>query len=162
MALNGSLPSADAAALERLSARVREAEARLDQILPLIADAEMRATMSRTFTAVAPGQPAAELGPARASTPLPAFGLHAIGLTERGAARLNARGGMLVVAVRPDSPAATSGLRAGDVIETIDGAPATGPELRRLLTAFDAAPVALGVVRDGRAVALKFSLAGDK
>ena len=161
MALNGSLPSADAAALERLSARVREAEARLDQILPLIADAEMRATMSRTFTAVAPGQPAAELGPAQASTPLPAFGLHAIGLTERGAARLNARGGMLVVAVRPDSPAATSGLRAGDVIETVDGAPATSPELRRLLTAFDATPVALGVVRDGRGVTLKFSPAGD-
>jgi S1-C subfamily serine protease len=158
---NGGLPNADAAALERLSARVHEAEARLDQILPLIADAEMRASMSRGFAATSLGQPSAELGPGQASTPLPAFGLRAIGLTERGAARLNARGGMLVVAVRPDSPAAASGLRAGDVIETIDGAPANSPQLRHLLTAFDATPAALGVVRDGRGVTLKFSLAEE-
>src|SRR5438105_5534088 len=160
--LSGSPPANDAAALARLSERVREAEARLDRILPMIADAEARAGTAGSFTLVAPGQVPEEFRPFMASTPLPAFGLHAIGLTGRSAARLNARGGMLVVAVRPDSPAAASGLRAGDVIETVGGAPATSLELRRLLTAFDAAPVALGVVRDGRGLTLKFSLAGDE
>ena len=85
----------------------------------------------------------------------------AIGLTGRSAARLNARGGMLVVAVRPDSPAAASGLHAGDVIETVNGAPADSLELRRLLAAFDATPATLGVVRDGHSMTLRFSLAGD-
>jgi S1-C subfamily serine protease len=159
--LNGGPPSTDAAALARLSELVREAEDRLDRILPLIADAETLAGAGRGFPPVAAGQPSVEVEPFRASTPLPAFGLRAISLTGRSAARLNARGGMLVVAVRPDSPAAASGLHAGDVIETVDGAPANSLELRRRLTAFDATPASLGVVRDGRGLTLKFSLAGD-
>lgn len=158
--LNVSPPSPDAA-LARLSERVREAEDRLDHLLPLIADAEARDGAGRDFMPVAPSRPFEAVEPFPASTPLPAFGLRTIGLTGRSAARLNARGGMLVVAVRPDSPAAASGLHAGDVIETIDGAPANSLELRRLLAAFDATPVALGVVRDGRGMILKFSLAGE-
>ncbi|MDQ3917011.1 MAG: PDZ domain-containing protein, partial [Acidobacteriota bacterium] len=68
----------------------------------------------------------------------------------------------LVVAVRPESPAALSGLRAGDVIETVNGADFNRLELRRLPTTFDATPVTLGVVRDGHSMTLKFSLAGDE
>jgi S1-C subfamily serine protease len=159
----GALPTDNAAALAQLSERVREAEKQFDRVLPLVAEAEMRATMSRGFAAAGiPGQPFAPFEPAQASTPLPAYGLHAIALTGRGAARLNARGGMLVVAVRPESPAALSGLRAGDVIETVNGADFNRLELRRLPTTFDATPVTLGVVRDGHTMTLKFSLAGDE
>ncbi|HEX3560986.1 MAG TPA: PDZ domain-containing protein [Pyrinomonadaceae bacterium] len=159
--LNGGLPPPDAAALARLSERLREAEGRLDRILPLIADAETRAGAGRGFAPVIAARSSVEVEPFREPTPLLAFGLRAIGLTGRGAARLKARGGTLVVAVRPESPAAKSGLRAGDVIETIDGAPADSLSLRRLLTAFDAKPATLGVVRAGRGLTLKFSLAGD-
>jgi S1-C subfamily serine protease len=158
----GALPAVNAAALAQVSERMREAEKQFDRVLPRVAEAETRATMSRGFAAAGiPGQPFAPFEPAQAFTPLPAFGLHAIALTGRSAARLNARGGMLVVAVRPESPAALSGLRVGDVIETVNGADFNRLELRRL-TAFDATPITLGVVRDGHTMTLTFSLAGDE
>lgn len=84
-----------------------------------------------------------------AANPLRAFGLGGLRMTRRGAARLGARGGLLVVAVRPGSYAADCGLRAGDVIETANGAEFTLQDLRRVLANHDAEPVTLGVVRGG-------------
>jgi S1-C subfamily serine protease len=80
---------------------------------------------------------------------LKTFGLDGLRLTPRSAARLGARGGLLVVAVRPGSSAADCGLRAGDVIETANGVDFTLPELRRVLANRAAEPVSLGVVRGG-------------
>lgn len=80
---------------------------------------------------------------------LKTFGLDGLRLTPRSAARLGARGGLLVVAVRPGSSAADCGLLAGDVIETANGVDFTLPELRRMLANRAAEPVSLGVVRGG-------------
>jgi S1-C subfamily serine protease len=80
---------------------------------------------------------------------LKTFGLDGLRLTPRSAARLGARGGLLVVAVRPGSSAADCGLRAGDVIETANGVDFTLEELRRVLVNRAAEPVSLGVVRGG-------------
>jgi S1-C subfamily serine protease len=80
---------------------------------------------------------------------LKTFGLDSLRLTPRSAARLGARGGLLVVAVRPGSSAADCGLRAGDVIETANGIDFTLQELRRMLANRAAEPVSLGVVRGG-------------
>ena len=92
-----------------------------------------------------------------ASTRLQLYGLKALGLSPRGAAQFGAKRGMLVVAVLPESPAAASGLHVGDVIETVNGAPFMRPELRRLLTAPDAAAFTFGLIREGRRLTVNFS-----
>lgn len=57
---------------------------------------------------------------------LMAHGIEAIALQPTVATRLGATGGLLVVSVQPNTAAAEAGLRAGDVIESING--------RRLVT----------------------------
>lgn len=92
------------------------------------------------------------------SASLQSLGLHTIGLTARSASRLSAKGGLLIVAVRPESSAAACGLRAGDVIETINGAVFTRRELNRLLFTRDERPVSLGIIREGRRLTLSLPL----
>jgi S1-C subfamily serine protease len=91
------------------------------------------------------------------TTRLQLYGLNALSMSPRGAAKLGAKGGMLVVAVLPESPAAASGLRVGDVIETVNGSPFMQPELRRLLAAPDASAFTFGLVREGRRLTVSFS-----
>jgi serine protease Do len=89
-----------------------------------------------------------------ASASLERVGLRTIGLTPRSASRLSARSGLLIVAVRPESSAATCGLLAGDVIETVNGSIFTHRDLSRLLFAPGAQPVSLGIIRAGQRLAL--------
>ena len=109
-------------------------------------EAEWRATFEA-------GAGASALPPAARAfenaNPLRAFGLGGLRLTPRGASRLGARGGLLVVAVRPGSRAAACGLRAGDVIETANGVEFKLTELRRMISYRTPEPVTLGVVREG-------------
>jgi serine protease Do len=67
--------------------------------------------------------------------------------------------GVLVTSVRPDSPAATAGLRAGDVITSLDGREvASSGDLRRLLRETTATEVTIGLVRDKKALSFKATL----
>ena len=84
------------------------------------------------------------------------YGLQAIGLSKRSAAPLGAQGGLLVVAVQPESAAAASGLLAGDVIETVNGSPLWRVELRRLTSAPEARTAVLGLVRAGKKLTVYF------
>ncbi|HEU4595657.1 MAG TPA: PDZ domain-containing protein [Pyrinomonadaceae bacterium] len=90
--------------------------------------------------------------------PLRALGLEVIGLTPRSAASLQAKGGVLVVSVAPDSPAAAGGLRTGDVIETLNGRSFSRLEIRKLLAEAGSAPLPVGVVREGQRLSLTLKL----
>ena len=67
---------------------------------------------------------------------------------------------MLVTSVKDDSPAAHAGLKAGDVITSIDGATVDSPaDLRRRTQRLSAGDeFTLGVVRDKKPMTLKGKL----
>ncbi len=68
--------------------------------------------------------------------------------------------GALLAAIGPGSPAAKAGLRAGDVVKAVNGAPVTGP--RDLAVAIaESKPgeaVQIGVLRDGRLSEVKVTI----
>ena len=82
-------------------------------------------------------------------------GLGTIAISPKIAARFNARQGLLVTLVRPESVAALSGLRTGDVIESVDGLNLLNSE--SMFSFFrDAKHSAdLDIVRDGKKLTLK-------
>jgi serine protease Do len=80
-------------------------------------------------------------------------------LTDDLAGYFGVKDGVLVNSVRPDSPAAKAGLKAGDVITSVDGRDVDNPsELRRLLRESESAVVKLGVTRDRKAMSLEATL----
>lgn len=67
--------------------------------------------------------------------------------------------GALVASVREDSPARDAGLRAGDVIVSVDGEPVEDPgDVARAVRRREAGPVEIRIVRDGRERALTVEL----
>jgi S1-C subfamily serine protease len=169
--LKAGASSTDAAALARISERLRDIEERMEEIRTRMDEAEARmyeagtrVFAARDYAPVATTAAQAESlsRAATVSARLEACGLNAIGLTQRSAAHLGARGGLLVVAVRPESLAASAGLRAGDVIETVNGSTYNRIELRRTLYGSDANPVSLGVVREGQRLTLQLATSFEK
>jgi S1-C subfamily serine protease len=65
------------------------------------------------------------------------------------------RRGLLVVAVHPESVMARAGVRVGDLIETVNGEPSLGAGWQSRLPSDPKAEIALGVLRDGKQLALK-------
>lgn len=81
-------------------------------------------------------------------------------LTDQLATYFGAKGGVLVASVADDSAAAKAGLKAGDVITAIDGAPVrTRADLTRGLRSADG-DVTLTVVRDRKEMTLKAKVEG--
>lgn len=158
--LRTTAAAVDAAELARLSARMREVERKMEEAKVLLKVAERRlseahAPAGELFAL----PPSAEGAFDFAASPLHTFGFQGVGMTPRGASRLGAAGGLLVVSVRPEGPAAAGGLKAGDVVETVNGQKFTRDQLRRSL--LGPAPVALGVVRGGRRQTLTLALAPE-
>jgi S1-C subfamily serine protease len=91
--------------------------------------------------------------------PRPRLGIQVAPLTEQLARYFKVEDGILVTEVRPDSPAERAGLRAGDVIVTVDGAAVTSArELQRRVARFGEGELALGLQRDGQPLELKVHL----
>ncbi|HEV2707006.1 MAG TPA: PDZ domain-containing protein, partial [Pyrinomonadaceae bacterium] len=133
----------------------REAVRRSARVEAQVLEAEMR--LSEAFGRVAPTRGAApQPGRVRLPTkPLLGHGLETIGLTQRSAAQVGARNGLLVVAVRPESPAAAAGLRPGDVVEAINGQLLDAPNWGAHLHLPSASDLALSVVRERKRITLK-------
>ncbi|HLM57892.1 MAG TPA: PDZ domain-containing protein [Pyrinomonadaceae bacterium] len=150
----------DAAELARLSARMREIERKMEEARALLKMAERRLSEAHAPAGeLFAFPPSAEGAFDFAASPLHTFGFQGVGLTPRGASHLGAAGGLLVVSVRPEGPAAAGGLKAGDVVETVNGQKFTRDQLRRSL--LGPAPVTIGVVRGGQRRTLTLALASD-
>ncbi|HEX8722401.1 MAG TPA: PDZ domain-containing protein [Pyrinomonadaceae bacterium] len=148
---------AERAQAEALRARLRELQLELKSGTEQMREAAERAAVARRRPFGGVDVLPRLKGPFDLAAPLQSLGLSTVGLTPRGAARFGAQGGLLVVNVRPETPAAASSLRAGDVIETVNSAPLDRAELLRLLVAPEAAPLSLGIVREGRRLIVSFT-----
>jgi putative serine protease PepD len=89
------------------------------------------------------------------------FGLETIPIPESAAAQAGVSGGLFVAGVAPGGPAEKAGLRAGDVITTINGQPATSnTQLQELtLTKQPGDTVEIGYSRDGKSGTTTVTLA---
>jgi serine protease Do len=77
-------------------------------------------------------------------------------LTSQLSEHLGAKQGVLVTEVTADSPARTAGIKAGDVIATIDGKAVTSSnDVRRAIADAASDEVTIGIVRDKKEMALK-------
>ncbi|HEX8653005.1 MAG TPA: PDZ domain-containing protein [Pyrinomonadaceae bacterium] len=113
--------------------------------------------LEETLTPAARTQMAeASAGHAQVADPFISRGAETIMLSQKAAANLGAQGGRLVVFVQPQSAASRAGLRAGDVIESLDGRALSETGLRPTIILNSPAQRTLGIVRDGQR--LKISL----
>ncbi len=97
-----------------------------------------------------------------ATDPLTAAGVESIPLTPKAAARLGATGGLLVVFVEQDSDGARAGLRPFDIIEAVDGQPATLPNATTFVNADNAPKKTLTVIRNRQKFTFSFSFSNKK
>jgi S1-C subfamily serine protease len=142
-------------------ARLKEAETKFETALREATEASRRIYEAQPRTLFGPQMAPPAAGDEQTQRPLLFVGLRAVALSPRGAARLGARAGFLVMMVEEGSPAAACGLRPGDVIETAGGQPLTRNSFQQLLRAAWAAPVKLGVVRAGHRTSVEFSFSHD-
>jgi serine protease Do len=152
-----------AAAVQRDGQRVNVSVAprEADAARFLSGDVWRQADELRNFAYTVPrlAQPESEPRPEFESLLRPggaALGITTGDLSPQLAEYFGTKDGVLVSSVRADSAAAKTGLKAGDVITTVNGAEVTGAaELRRRLGRIEAGEeFTLGIVRDKKAMTL--------
>jgi S1-C subfamily serine protease len=132
---------------------VRLAVLRPDRDAPLAVQVRLEGSLT---PGVATEMAEARAGHAQVTDPFIAHGAETIILSQKAAANLGAQGGRLVVFVQPESAASRSGLRAGDVIESLDGRSLNETGSRLAIILNSSSTRTLGIVRDGQR--LKISL----
>ncbi len=117
----------------------------------------------RLDTAQARFRAASDMYAGLAVKPLLAFGLMAVAISPSGARYFGGRtgGGLVVMSVQAGSAAALVNLRAGDIIETINGQRATATNWNtNYSTDFDS-DFTLGLIRDGEQLSIQLSRRSD-
>ena len=144
----GSQPVKDPRELAQLVAAIH---AGTDQPVTVRRDGQ-----DKVLTVAFVAQPGANAGAQEAADQGPKLGLALAPLDDQARQALNlsaTQRGVVIAAVRPDSPAQLAGLRAGDVLEAIGDQAVTSPQQAvgalRNATRGAGAAVALRVVRDG-------------
>lgn len=101
---------------------------------------------------------------AHGSVDHPSFGLDAQTIPSGLAQEKGVPGGLFVLSVDPAGPAEQAGLRPGDILTEVDGAPARDAEQLVVLTLTHAAGDRVGVtyLRDGREAAATVTLASSR
>lgn len=89
-------------------------------------------------------------------------GIEAVALKPRVAERLGARGGLLVLSVRPATDAFKAGLQPGDVIESIDGQPVHSGARAGMFPVTPGARSNCIVVRNKERISLTFQYSPDE
>jgi serine protease Do len=93
----------------------------------------------------------------------PRLGIGVQDLTPQLAEYFHTKEGVLVATVEDGSPAARAGIKAGDIIASIDGHPvAHADDVRSTVHGKEAGDeVTLGIARDGKPLTVKVKVAGD-
>jgi C-terminal processing protease CtpA/Prc len=151
----GTSPVASAAGRDEALKELDGYRRRLTELQSRLNDAESHFVRARAQVeeAVSRLAAAADAQSRMAAGPLLPFGVEAMpfetvtvvnGIT-------SAKRGLIVAAARPGSPAALSGVRAGDLIESVDDA-RLGPDWQLRRHAPPLAQVKLGLLRDGKSL----------
>lgn len=161
---NGSVATAaQARAVEEqlrgLRERLREIEETRRQMSLMVSRIEQQFSEAQARL-----RAAADASPAIVGNPLLPLGIEARAFLRTTVINGDARTlkGLLVVAVRPESAAARSDLRVGDVIETVNDQPSLGVDWKSKLSHEDNSPVSLGILRDGLKISIKLNPALEK
>jgi membrane-associated protease RseP (regulator of RpoE activity) len=120
-------------------------------------DWEMRGNVERGFRAAPElgGRPFGMISPGRGR-----LGVGIQDLTPQLAEYFGAKDGVLITSVEADSPAGKAGLKAGDVITSVNGTPVTEPStvIDAVRSAGDATAVTIEYLRDKKAASTKATL----
>ena len=148
--------------LAKVKARLKETEGRVAEIKAHLEKARLQVAQARAqmIEAEARVREVSAMQTGLTIKPLIAAGLEAITLAPEITVGYGPQNGLLVLAVRPESPAATGGLKVGDLIESVNGQEISGTGWSHHFSLLGNSDLSLGILRGGQKLVLNLSRRG--